>query len=298
MKRKTIPAILIITVIIITVCALFGCTPAAMDDVTGTYRLTVKTRQHVDAETATDYITENEIAEYLVITGNETGYRYYADKFGDPVCTEIKIEYDYSEDDKDKIDTVNIDYRSSNDLLYINYDKSTKKTSLVFDRNGIHSDLFYEFNFTVHTKYEKISDAKDLSVINSETGKTLNAVPYDFIPINGLCELNAESDPEGLFPYIYRYYDIDLNAGTAEIIYAEKADKIKKTETVSISYDTQNKIITIGTEVYNLTDNGFSREVVNPDSGTTLKYNLYGIGYIENMEEHTDNLIAEYSVIE
>lgn len=292
MKKTLIPLLLIIT-IIITVVAATGCEAASMDKITGTYELTVKTRQHVDESTATDLMEKYEIKCYLVIDGSQKGYYIYQDKDSALTCTEMKVEYTYDSDDTSKVSSVRIytdPLSSSSDSYYVNYNKSDKTNHLMYRIPGIHSSLAPSLEYTRVADFTQISSDTTLATVKSKLGVDIKVLPTELRYINGLQTMYTENDNS---PYIYRYYDIDVLGGTAKLYYALKADGVKHEETKTVAYDLtvtddSRGTVTIGEEVFSLLNDYYATY-----TDGELTYNLSSF-YAEDLQQQIDEDIALY----
>lgn len=290
MKKILISVVIVLSLLL--ACFTVGCTPAKLEKITGTYRLTKKTTQHISDEEPTDLIAQNQIIEYIVLTGTEKGYYIYSDKTTALSCKEVKIEYNYSSNDPEEISSVKV-YTQPNDyvLLYVNY-KNAAECFLVYEKNGIKSELFPSLEYSKKTHFTRISDDVTLATVNRETGQNLGTVPFPLAGIQGLNELSADYVDGYEFPYAYRLYDLDIANRRANIVYAYKSDMIRRTETAEISYDLSQNTFTVGEEIYSLDSSDVpTRNIVDEASGNVklflFKINGYDINsYADSIEEN------------
>lgn len=250
--------ILILTAVLFTV----GCTPAKLEKITGIYRITTKTSQHVDSAEVVDLVARDEITEYIVLTGSDKGFYLYGDKNTTLTCKEVKIEYDRKSDDSDKISYVKIytDITENSYTLGLHVDyRRFDGCYLVSNTVGIHSSIAPSLQYTKKTEFSRVSKEITLSALNKEVGKNLSAVPYELTGIHGLNNLIVDA-PSSLYEddYYYRVYDIDVLQKKAVFAYAKTSDGKRQTETLSVNYELKKTgdnaygTLTIGEEVYTL----------------------------------------------
>ncbi len=288
MKKVLIPIIIVFAILI--ACLTVGCNPTTLDKVVGTYMLTTKTEQHIDAEEATDLIAKNGIVCYVVLDGSEKGYYVYGDNDTPTTCKEIKVEYVKSTDDENKISSVrlflNPDNATDYDSYFVNYDSKTKKNYLVYKKQAIRSDLIESLNYAKTTEFTQLSTTAAISVVNSYLGTSLKVIPYALSNLHGINAVYAydnAASAEYETPYVYYYYDIDAADGSAKLYYALKSDLVKHEESVTFSYDLssadENKkgTVTLGETVFTLNTYYYASRTETTDD-KTISFDLYSTG--------------------
>ena len=266
MKKVAIIIIFCLLISIFLCC----CTLEKLENILGTYVLTVYTTTHYGEETI-DVKAEKEMEAYLVITGKDYGYYVYKDKDTPLFCREVKLEY--NKNDEDKVTTVTYNDGNSDDFnFFVNSVKDglfKKKITLTRTHNPIDSKLS-ALNTGYARTMERIDDTPDLSYLNKKLGVTLNPLFFGamkFHGLNGTFYMNYSE----YSPYIYDYYDIncyDINAGTlkATRYYTLKSEcesaatAVKhKEENLTVKFNRANgensyDTLTIGTLVFNIVD--------------------------------------------
>lgn len=285
-------AIVIIFCLLISVL-LCGCTPEKLENILGTYALTVYTTTKYGEETV-DVKAEKEMEAYLVITGKDYGYYVYKDKNTPLFCREVKLEY--NKNDEDKVTTVTYNDGNSDDFnFFVNSVKEglfKKKITLTRTHNPIDSKLS-ALNTGYARTMERIDDTPDLSYLNKKLGVTLNPLFFGamkFHGLNGTFYMNYSE----YSPYIYDYYDIDcydINAGTlkatryytlkSECESASTAVKHKE-ENLTVKFNKANgensyDTLTIGTLVFNIVDGTpkYQTELTVDGINTTVTVQMY-----------------------
>ena len=303
MKKFLIPTLIIFVILI--ACLTAGCNSATLDKVIGTYMLTTKSEQHIDAEEPTDFIAKNGIICYVVLDGSEKGYYVYGDNATPITCKEIKVEYSKSSNDESKINTVKFFLNPNNptdyDLYYVNYSSSTKKNFLVYKKQAMRSDVFDSWNYAKTTEFTQMSKVASISVVNKYIGADLKVIPYALSNIHGINGVNAyasDFSSDYVFPYVYYYYDIDAANGTAKIYYALKSDLVQREETVTLTYDLSKPAedskgtLTLGETVFTLSNSYYAsrKEIVNDKE---ITFDLYRTGE-NDIKTAIENAMNEY----
>lgn len=277
-------AIIIIFCLLISVL-LCGCTPEKLENILGTYALTVYTTSKYGEETV-DVKAEKEMEAYLVITGKDYGYYVYKDKNTPLFCREVKLEY--NKNDEDKVTTVTYDDGNSDDFnFFVNSVKEglfKKKITLTRTRSPINSKLEY-LNTGFSKTMEKIDDTPDLSYLNKKLGVTLNPLFPKYHGLNGI----AYSNYFEYKPYVYEYYDINTETLTATRYYALKSECdsennpiTHKEENLIVKFNRSNPentydSMTIGSLVINIA-NGiaeYDTKIIVNGEEKTVKATLY-----------------------
>lgn len=288
MKKVLIPIVIIFAIFI--ACLTVGCNSTTLDKVVGTYMLTTKTEQHIDAEEATDLIAKNGIVCYVVLDGSEKGYYVYGDDDTPVNCKEIRVEYTRSSDDDNKINSVQFYFSltdtSDFDAYFVNYDNEAKTNRLVFKKPAVRSDVA-SWSYTENVEFTRISSEASLSVVNNKLGADLKAIPLALANLHGINAVSAsfvgDSETDYISPYIYYYYDIDAADGVAKLYYALKSDLVKHEEDLTFSYDLSSAdendkgTVTLGKTVFALTSSYCASRTETTDD-KTISFELYRTG--------------------
>ena len=304
MKKVLIPIVIIFAILV--ACLTVGCNSTTLDKGVGTYMLTTKTEQRIDAEEATDFIDKYGIKCFVVLDGSEKGYYVYGDNDTPTTCKEIKVEYIKSTDDEKKISSVrlylNPDNATDYDSYFVNYDSKTKKNYLVYKKQAIRSDLIDSLNYAKTTEFTQLSTTAAISVVNGYLGADLKVIPYALSNLHGLNAVYAydtDTSAEYVTPYVYYFYDIDAANRTAKIYYALKSDLVRHEETATITYDISGQTedtkgtVTIGETVFTLTSSYYASRTETID-GKTISFDLYRTGE-NDIETAIENAINEYN---
>lgn len=287
--------ILALALLVGMLAALTACNPANMGNITGTYELTVSTRQSYGEETV-DIIKTYGIKAYLVITGAEYGYYIYMDNDVPVKCKEVKLEY--LKNDKEEV--TNVYYRE---------DENRKQVSFFVDKQS-KKDIRLRWSYPTATKltdaretqYNKVSDDTDLTYV---TGKFSDMPIYDYgtYIYDGIYEVKLDEGYADKDDYIYRYYMIDAGRRKADYYYATKADETAQSKIgldIAFTKNAETKAIekiTIGAVEYTVNnfhiyrDSGIASEVENETVNETL--NSWG-NQLTLDAEFFAGLIAEY----
>lgn len=235
MKRSRF--ILIIVAIVFIACLLISCTPSEKENIVGTYKLTEWTVDY-EEDVPTDMIAENEAEAYLVITGSERGYYVYTDRETPLYCRQIRIKYEYSSSDENKVSSLELDDGMGwTATLYVDYPSSSRKEcELRFNRIKLLNQK------ASTTRYARISNAVDLSAVSELVG-ALSYVPYEVAPLDGWFELLCDAygltdgfEDSEANRYLYYFINIDTEALTARLYYCENGELERHVETVGVSF--------------------------------------------------------------
>ena len=241
-----------------------------MEDLEGTYKLTSFTytpkyeRKEGYTPTERDYVNGESFLyeDYLVITGESTGYYAHKDASGQTYVKEVKLSYEYDTEDSDEIEYVTFEdaLSSSNDIEVnrlgvngdvLNYTKSAYDYTTLITQVDMRSE-------SVSVRWEKVSDDTDLSYVKEKLGN-LKSYDYEGYKRRGIYELTTSKNIEtGEYldsEYLYLFYVIDTydGASTATLHYAQASDPEQKfTRTVTFSYSSDLTSLTVGADTWTL----------------------------------------------
>lgn len=275
MKKKII-GILVAVCLLATLLALTACyvsRPDTIENVAGTYKLAEFTRtpkaeteeeQNNPDARKEDIIKQKGIEAYLIVKADGRGYYIYKDNDKPLYAREVKITFDYDEDNKEQVKEIHYTWDTSitgdgypgrgKEPLGVNFSKSSKQLTYYLPS---WDGLLIKREYSQQVRYERISSKTDPTPYYS--GK----IPaYELANMDGIHVYN-----EGYYndnaPYYY--YLIDLNVVTmkANVCYlAKNADAQTVLSNVDVAYLTQseeeaaaeghspNLILMIGTEKY------------------------------------------------
>ncbi len=279
---------------------LFGCTPEKLENVVGTYKLTVDTVTVYEKDKV-DKIADSEIEAYLVVTGEEKGYYVFKSKYEPLNCKEINLTY----------------VKNTNVIISIRYNTKVgeKPTTLNVDSKekvtlGSHWYQANKIQDAYEIEYEKVSGATDLSYVK-ELYPELPVFSYGTYDYDGHFYARILKPNANFADYIYHHYDIDAANGTATEYYALKADKTPvKNENLKVTFEKSGEFgklqkIIIGDTEYSLENKSIEREITVDIQGVEadVREVLYkssmfssdseGLIY-ENYEELFHTMIEEY----
>ena len=263
-------SILVITALVLSLASCYFITGQDMDDLEGTYKLTSFTytpsyeRKEGYTPTERDYVNGEDYLyeDYLVITGESTGYYAHKDASGQTYVKVVKLSYEYDTDDTDEIEYVTFEdaLSSSNNIEVnklgvsgdiLNYTKSAYDYTTLITKVDMRSE-------SIRVRWEKVSDDTDLSYVEEKLGN-LKSYDYEGYKRRGIYELtsvrNTESGEYLDSEYLYLFYVIDTydGASTATLHYAQASDPEQKfTRTVTFSYSSDLTSLTVGADTWTL----------------------------------------------
>ncbi len=149
-----------------------------MKNVKGTYKLTTYTKTEKNknesgtvVETKTDLVATDEIAAYLVVTGEETGYYAYQSNTVSAHLVEIAFSYEADEEETDKYGFVSYQALLPMEIEFTRL--SITKNGLNFSRpvmyTTIKDTVLKQAGYSV--KWTKENDATDLSYVFEQLGE-------------------------------------------------------------------------------------------------------------------------------
>lgn len=288
MKKVLIPIVIIFAIFI--ACLTVGCNSTTLDKVVGTYMLTTKTEQRIDAEEATDFIDKYGIRCFVVLDGSEKGYYVYGDDSTPITCKEIKVEYVESSNDDGKISSVRFYLNPNNptdyDSYFVDYNSKTRKNYLVYKKQAIRSEIIDSLNYAKTTEFTQLSTEASVNVVNKYVDVDLKVIPYalgNLHGINAVSVYDVASSSEYPSPYVYYYYDIDAAERTAKLYYALKSDLVPHEENVTLTYDLSQQTenikgtVTLGETVFTLNSSYYASRTETIDY-RTISFELYRTG--------------------
>lgn len=204
MKKKLVA---VLSAVLLVACALacFACArvdAGKMDRLVGTYQLTKYRRVYSEREDngekageEEEILTMRNMSVYLVIDGTEYATVVYRDNETELSCRQVRIEYNYDEDDNrlptDKISTVSLSYPSSDGkdmsqcLSRASLGFVQRSSSLNFSIPNWAGSVLqgtWHIESTDHVELKKKSKAKDLSYVEKQLGVKLEVTPYKTEP--------------------------------------------------------------------------------------------------------------------
>lgn len=269
-KTRTLLSLLVIAALILSFASCYFISGQDMEDLEGTYKLTSFTytpkyeRKEGYTPTERDYVNGESFLyeDYLVITGESTGYYAHKDASGQTYVKEVKLSYEYDTEDSDEIEYVTFEdaLSSSNDIEVnrlgvngdvLNYTKSAYDYTTLITQVDMRSE-------SVSVRWEKVSDDTDLSYVKEKLGN-LKSYDYEGYKRRGIYELTTSKNIEtGEYldsEYLYLFYVIDTydGASTATLHYAQASDPEQKfTRTVTFSYSSDLTSLTVGADTWTL----------------------------------------------
>lgn len=222
--RKLLSTILIIA-LAVSLSACYVVQGQKMRNVKGTYKLTTYTYtpQHerrdgytplsYDYVNSADYLYE----DYLIITGESTGYYVHKDASGDNYVKEITLRYEYDSEDSSKVN-----YVTYNDSVSVNSDEGgTHRLGVAKDSFNYYKGAFdYTELITkrqmrtedISVHWEKVSRATDLSYVTEQL-QNLKYYDYASFAQRGIYEMSTVGAAEGTKEYLYYYVLIESAKG-------------------------------------------------------------------------------------
>lgn len=269
-KTRTLLSLLVIAALILSFASCYFISGQDMEDLEGTYKLTSFTytpkyeRKEGYTPTERDYVNGESFLyeDYLVITGESTGYYAHKDASGQTYVKEVKLSYEYDTEDSDEIEYVTFEdaLSSSNDIEVnrlgvngdvLNYTKSAYDYTTLITQVQMRSE-------SVSVRWEKVSDDTDLSYVKEKLGN-LKSYDYEGYKRRGIYELTTSKNIEtGEYldsEYLYLFYVIDTydGASTATLHYAQASDPEQKfTRTVTFSYSSDLTSLTVDGDTWTL----------------------------------------------
>lgn len=270
-----------------------ACKPDKLEKVVGTYELVRDTYQRYEEEMI-DRMEEYGLKSYLVVTGGDYGWYVVKDNDIAVTCREVKLEY--LKNDKDEVTTVYYTLDDSPQQHGLTVNSKSEGISLI-SRWPSPNKLMPAYDI----EYKRVSSATDTSYVEGIYAD-LPVFKYGHYCFDGICETVIEDRDDGaLYPYIYRFYEIDAAKGKATLYYALKADETKHTETdltVTFTHSEQSDFpvkLTIGDAEYDIVDRNAGRNITVGEN--EIHENVYVYGRYSEYKMTTayfDSLIEAY----
>ena len=177
---KKISALLLLVVLSLTVVGCYAIQAQTMRNLKGTYKLTTYTytasyeRKEGYTPKTKNYVEDPEYLyeEYLVITGAGAGYFAHKDATGNVYVKEVRLDYEYLEEDTNKIE-----YVSYNDLGSLSSGTDEKHLGVSnnmlnfsrpsFDYTQLFTDKLMRSE-DISVRWDKVDKATDLSYVYSQ----------------------------------------------------------------------------------------------------------------------------------
>lgn len=239
MKRCIVLTVTIVFLFSILVM-LTGCYPSkptTMKNLVGTYKLETWTRSYTeeradDGSTIThDYVAEDGIEAYLVITQDGKGYYIYKDNNTPLIAKETKIEYIYDDDEPGKVKEI---VYTTGGISGTNYNPAYGAERLGVYYTWREKKLSYTMpavfgrTYSQTSRYSKVDKATDLSYVQKKLGQTIRTAPYAIAALDGWQIYQGVYDSQN--PYIYYALDLNCPAQTANVYWANKEDGVQRSQ--------------------------------------------------------------------
>lgn len=231
--------ILLCVLLVIGLLAIFtGCyviSGQRMNRLIGTYKLTnyTYTPRYSDKDSyvpaTRDYINDEryQYEDYLVITGESTGYYVHKQANAPAYVKEVTLTYERNAEDSSKIE-----YVTYYDVLTQNQQVDGSKlgvsgNTLNFSAPSIH--VFSEHTRDISVSWKKVDNATDLSYVKAQLGE-LKEYDYKSFGVRGIYELKFEYSgdvTDAVLPeFQYNFFVIDPAKDVMKITwyYASKED--------------------------------------------------------------------------
>ena len=177
--------------------------------------------------------------DYLIVTGDATGYYVHTEADGDNYIKEVTLRYEYDTEDSSKVN-----YVIYNDSVSVNSDEGgthrlgVNKDSFNYSKSAInYTQLITKKEMStesISVRWEKVSKATDLSYVTEKLGN-LKYYEYSSFASRGIYELTPMDTTEGANEYLYYYMLIDTakDSYRATAYYQLKDSDEQVKETVS-----------------------------------------------------------------
>lgn len=278
--RKNIALILIVLLIACTLClALVACNPAKLGKITGTYQLTMYSRQAKSDSDNENLIEKWGITAYLVVRDDGTGYFVYESNDVDLLAITVSLKYTYDSDDAQKVRSIEVsdakelsdNHIGWNNNLKVNY-QGRKECYLTCSKIAFGS-LSPSSGSTTYTRVDK---ATDLSYVQKQLGKDIKALENnDLARLHGMFQMDYEIGAEN--NYAYRFANVDVLANTVTVYSALKENVVLDGDKYVVEEGEQS------VQTYPLT--------VAYDGGYSLSF--AGLRFVASMNENNLQLTSE-----
>ncbi|MGN0796178.1 MAG: hypothetical protein ACI4MT_04400 [Christensenellales bacterium] len=221
--KKIVLIILVVILAAVGIGVLVACNPATLENIVGTYEISVNTTGNEDL----DLISTNGLETYIVVTGNESGYFIYKDSSTPLIVKEVELVYWKNNNNevtqveiKDKQGWVKSRVGSSN-KLFVN--KTSDGMELKYEQKKV-GDIIVRKN----TVYNRISESTNLNSVKAVYGEILPSVIKndDASLMHGVWNVN---EYDGKYDYRYMDFNILTNKATDYYVEAGEGTILKKT---------------------------------------------------------------------
>jgi hypothetical protein len=234
-KMKSFLCLLLVMALLAGLSGCFVIRGQKMSKLKGTYKLTNYTytpQYSLEGSyrpSNRDYINDEKYMyeDYLVITGNTTGY-YVHKAAGVPAYVkEVMLSYEYSTEDSSKIE-----YVVFKDVLTTSVQSGTNRVGVngnILNYSKSAMDLFGLRTEDIYVRWEKVDKATDLSYVKKQLG-SLKEYDYKSFGVRGIYELKFEYSgdvTDAVLPeFQYNFFVIDPAKDALKITwyYASKED--------------------------------------------------------------------------
>lgn len=227
--RKNIALILAVLMTICALClVLVACNPAKLSKITGTYQLTMYSRQAKSDSDSENLIEKRGITAYLVVRDDGIGYFVYESDDVSLTAITVSLEYTYDTDDAEKVRSIEVSDAKKFSDTYIGWSNNLKvnyqgrKESYLTCSKIAFGSISPASGSTTYTRVDK---ATDLSYVQKQLGKDIQPLANsDLARLHGLFEMSYEIGAEN--KYAYRYANIDVLANSVTVYSALKEDVV------------------------------------------------------------------------
>ena len=200
--KKAISIVLVLAIACSFAVLLASCNPDTIENVVGTYKMSVNTTGNEEY----DLITANGIEAYIVVSGNETGYFVYKDVSTPLTVKEVALEY--IQNNNQKVTQIGITDKQGwvetrvGCVQKLFVDKTSDGMELKYDQRP-----FGDVVKKKKTVYERVDKSTDLSYLNGVYGASLP----DVVANDEKSMLHGVWDAyEDRGEYAFRYLDFDV----------------------------------------------------------------------------------------
>ena len=293
--RKIISALLIVTLLAVSLSGCYVVSGQKMRNVKGTYKLTTYTYtpQHERKSNSTalsyDYVNDEryKYEDYLIVTGTSTGYYVHTEAGGDNYIKEITLSYEY-----DSEDTSKVNYVTYNDSVSVNSDEGGRhrlgvsKNSFNYSKSAFdYTELFTKREMrteSISVRWEKVSSAADLSYVTELFGN-LPYYEYSAFAYRGIYEITNVYTVSSDSDYLYFFCKLDTAKDSlGATLYYQKKDSEKVVAAVEVvrTADGWNTLTVDGvTWDYDVLSSNYEAEY----DGTL--YSLNNVGWNLNIDD-------------
>ncbi len=248
----------LLTAGLVTALLASGCSVVngvTKDEALGTYKLTKLEHSRFiesedggeDVEEKIDKIADNGIVSYIVVKSIDGvegwGYYVYEDKETPFSATEVKLEIRYDTENPELVEGIKYKFINGNSGPSLGVNGKVLNFYMPALEIGSISN-----KYNVRTEYSKVSEATDLSHVQTETGKEIICVQFELQGLVGQSHVDFDysADPS----LVYFYANVAKDGKTADIAYGTKGEGREvishEEEGVAVAYDRETRLLTIG----------------------------------------------------